>query len=157
MMFSLFFGAGNLIFPPELGQEAGSNFVFAISGFLISGVGLPLLGILAISYVSDRGATEDLSKKVHPLFSIILTCITYLSVGPFFAGPRTGVVSYEIAVSPFLNNGGNSFTLAIYTIIYFFLVYILALNPSKFVDRFGKMVTPFLLIVLFTLTAAVIF
>lgn len=88
MMFSLFFGAGNLIFPPELGQEAGRNILFAISGFLISGVGLPLMGILAISYVSDRGSTEDLSKKVHPIFAVVLTCVTYLSVGPFFAEPR---------------------------------------------------------------------
>lgn len=69
---------------------------------------------------------------------------------------ETGVVSYEIAVMPFLNNEGNAFTLAVFTIFYFSIVYILALNPSKFVDRFGKMVTPFLLIVLFTLTAAVI-
>ncbi|KKI91196.1 branched-chain amino acid transporter [Bacillus sp. SA1-12] len=157
MTFSLFFGAGNLIFPPELGQNAGDHIAFAIGGFLISGVGLPLLGVLAIAHASDRGSTEDLSKKVNPVFAVVLTCITYLTVGPFFAGPRTGVVSYEIAVVPFLNDGGNSFTLAIFTFLYFLIVYILALNPSKFVDRFGKMITPFLLIVLFTLIAAVIF
>lgn len=157
MMFSLFFGAGNLIFPPELAQKAGNNFLSAIIGFLISGVGLPLLGVLAISYASDKGSTEDLSKKVHPIFAVVLTSITYLSVGPFFAGPRTGVVSYEIAISPFLNNGGNSYTLGIFSIIYFSIVYILALNPSKFVDWFGKMITPFLLVVLFTLIAAALF
>ncbi|MBP1934418.1 branched-chain amino acid transport system II carrier protein [Ammoniphilus resinae] len=157
MIFSLFFGAGNLIFPPELGQDAGSHIAFAMGGFLISGVGLPLLGILAIAYASNKGSTEDLSKKVHPVFAVALTSITYLTVGPFFAAPRTGVVSYEIAIVPFLKDGGNSFTLAIFTLIYFLIVYVLALNPSKFVDRFGKMITPFLLAVLFTLIAAVIF
>ncbi|RKD25869.1 branched-chain amino acid transport system II carrier protein [Ammoniphilus oxalaticus] len=156
MIFSLFFGAGNLIFPPELGQKAGENMGFALGGFLISGVGLPLLGVLAIAYASGGSSTEDLSKKVHPLFAVVLTAVTYLTVGPFFAAPRTGVVSYEIAIVPFLTDGGNAFTLAIFTFIYFAIAYVLALNPSKFVDRIGKMITPFLLSVLFILIAAVI-
>lgn len=156
MVFSLFFGAGNLIFPPELGQESGGNFPFAIAGFLISGVGLPLLGILAIAYVSEKGSSDDLSKKVHPIFAVALTSITYLTIGPFFAAPRTGVVSYEIGIVPFLQDGSNSFTLAFFTIVYFLVVYILALNPGKFVDRFGKMITPFLLVALFILISAVI-
>src|SRR5690349_3610997 len=84
MIFSLFFGAGNLIFPPELGQNSGHNFWLAITGFLITGVGLPLLGILSIAYASNNGSSEDLSKHIHPLFSVILTSITYLTVGPFF-------------------------------------------------------------------------
>lgn len=156
MTFSLFFGAGNLIFPPELGREAGDHFVMAIGGFLISGVGLPLLGILAIAYVSDRGSSDDLGRKVHPIFAVVLTSVTYLTIGPFFAAPRTGVVSYEIAIVPFLQDDGDSFTLVLFSIIYFLVVYLLALNPGKFVERFGKVITPFLLVSLFILIVAVL-
>lgn len=155
MIFSLFFGAGNLIFPPEIGVGAGSNVWLAIGGFLISGVGLPLLGILAVAYTSKTGSAEDLSNKVHPIFAVAITSITYLTVGPFFAAPRTGVVSYEIAIVPFLQES-NAATLAIFTTVYFLIVYLLALFPNKFVELFGKLITPFLLIVLFILIAAVI-
>lgn len=154
MIFSLFFGAGNLIFPPELGMESGEHFGLAITGFLISGVGLPLLGLLSIAYVSDRGSSDDLGGKVHPVFGVALTIVTFLTVGPFFAAPRTGVVSYEIGIVPFLRDGGNTFTLAVFSIIYFVIVYILALEPGRFVDRIGKLITPFLLISIFILTIA---
>ncbi|WP_254846827.1 branched-chain amino acid transport system II carrier protein [Oceanobacillus sojae] len=156
MVFSLFFGAGNLIFPPELGKNAGESIWHGMGSFLISGIGLPILGLLSIAYASNTGSAEDLSKKIHPVFAVLLTSITYLSIGPFFAGPRTGVVSYEIAIAPFLPNDGNSFSLFIFTIFYFLIVYFLALHPSKFVDRFGKFVTPFLLLILSVLIIAAI-
>lgn len=83
MLFSLFFGAGNLIFPPELGQSAGSNAWPAIIGFLISGVGLPILGVMAITYVGSDDA-EGLGRRVHPYFAIGFTALTFLTIGPFF-------------------------------------------------------------------------
>jgi len=148
MVFSLFFGAGNLIFPAGLGSEAGENTWSAMAGFLITGVALPVLGLVAIANVSGDGNTEKLAQKVHPSFAKILTIITYLSIGPLMAAPRTGLVSFEIGVSPFLNQTYSTGGLLIYSIAFFGLVYYLALYPSKFVDRFGKIVTPVLLLIL---------
>ncbi|MBB6448273.1 LIVCS family branched-chain amino acid:cation transporter [Geomicrobium halophilum] len=151
MLFSLFFGAGNLIFPPLLGQEAGTNFWPAIIGFLISGVGLPLLGVLAIVYTAKE-EPEAISRRVHPRFATAFTSLTFLTIGPLFAVPRTGTVSFEIGIIPFLPDGDvKNLSLFIFTVLYFAIVYWLALNPGKFVDRIGKVITPALLFVIFIL------
>ena len=98
MIFSLFFGAGNLIFPAELGAKAGESVFSAMGGFLITGIGLPTIGLLSLAFVSKKGQPEDIAIKVHPIFALLLTCVTYLAIGPLFAAPRTGLVSFEIAV-----------------------------------------------------------
>lgn len=144
MMFSIFFGAGNLIFPAALGQAAGHNVVPAIAGFLLTGIGLPFLGIVAIALQGGR-YTEFISDKVHPKFAIILLSILYLTIGPLFAVPRTGAVSFEIGIRPFLGEDNVILGQAVYTGIFFLLTYILALNPSKLVGRIGKLLTPILL------------
>lgn len=144
MMFSIFFGAGNLIFPAALGQASGHNMAPAISGFLLTGIGLPFLGIVAIALQGGR-YTEFISDKVHPKFALILLSILYLTIGPLFAVPRTGAVSFEIGIRPFLNEDNMVIGQAIYTGIFFLLTYFLALNPSKLVDRIGKLLTPVLL------------
>lgn len=147
MLFALFFGAGNMIFPPFLGQQAGTNVWISILGFLITGVGLPLMGVIAIARVGDL---QTLASRVHPRFGIIFTIIMYLAIGPFFGIPRTGTVAFEIGVTPFLSaaTASNWTSLFLYTIIFFILTAILALNPSKLVDRIGKWLTPALLLVL---------
>ena len=157
MLFALFFGAGNLIFPPALGQASGTSLWPAIIGFLLTGVGLPLLGVLAIG-MSGHDDVQSLANKINPKFSLIFTVILYLSIGPFFAIPRTGTVSYEIGIAPFLPEmtGGFNIGLLIYTIIYFAIVGYLSLNPSKIVDRVGKVMTPILLICLLIVLAATI-
>lgn len=149
MLFSLFFGAGNLIFPPALGQAAGENLWPAISGFLITGVGLPLLGVLAIG-LSGSSDASALARRVHPVFAAILMVSTYLTIGPLFAIPRTGAVSYEVGIKPFLSGdpGSQGVGLFIYTIIFFAVTCWLALNPNKIVDRVGKVLTPALLVML---------
>lgn len=154
MLFALFFGAGNLIFPPALGQAAGENFWPAIIGFLLTGVGLPLLGVLAIG-LSGHNHLQSMANRINPAFSLVFTVILYLSIGPFFAIPRTGTVSYEIAVAPFLPaaSGGFNIGLFIYSLIFFIIVGWLSLNPSKIVDRVGKIMTPILLICLLILLA----
>ncbi|MER2113214.1 MAG: branched-chain amino acid transport system II carrier protein, partial [Solibacillus isronensis] len=85
MLFALFLGAGNIIFPPQLGQMAGENIVISMIGFLITGVGLPLLGIIAVA--KNGGDLEILAGRINPYFGIIFTSIIYLSIGPFFAIP----------------------------------------------------------------------
>lgn len=84
MLFALFFGAGNMIFPPFLGQAAGTSVWTAIIGFLITGVGLPLLGIIAIA---KNGDLQTIASRVHPLYGMIFTIIMYLAIGPFFRNP----------------------------------------------------------------------
>lgn len=147
MLFALFFGAGNMIFPPFLGQEAGTNVWPAIIGFLVTGVGLPLLGIIAVAKTGDF---ETLANRVHPIFAVIFTVVLYLVIGPFFAIPRTGTVSFEIGVLPFLSETAakSGLPLLLFTFVYFAITAWLSMNPSKLVDRIGKILTPSLLIIL---------
>ncbi|MCH7320627.1 branched-chain amino acid transport system II carrier protein [Solibacillus sp. MA9] len=148
MLFALFLGAGNIIFPPLLGQMAGENITISMIGFIITGVGLPLLGIIAVA--KNGGDLEVLAGRVNPYFGIIFTSIVYLSVGPFFAIPRTGAVSFSIGIAPFLSEGMKDswIPLFITTILFFGLTFYLAFNPTKIVDRVGKILTPALLIII---------
>ncbi|HZH59935.1 MAG TPA: branched-chain amino acid transport system II carrier protein [Metabacillus sp.] len=152
MLFALFLGAGNMIFPPAMGQQAGEHIWFATLGFLITGVGLPFLGIVAIALSGSD--IQTIGNKVHPTFGLIFPIILYLTIGPFFGIPRTATVAFEIGVTPFLPSEfvGQKFPLLIYTIIFFAITFWLSLNPRKLVDRIGKMLTPALLIILVLLT-----
>ena len=147
MLFALFFGAGNLIFPAQLGQYAGSEVWVAIAGFLITGVGLPLLGILAIGY-SKSSDLQDLSSRVHPVFGVVFTSLLYLTIGPFFALPRTGAVSYEVGIAPFIGEEFMTIGLIIFSVIFFGISLWLSLNPSKLVDNIGKYLSPAILVTL---------
>src|SRR5699024_7764871 len=117
MLFALFFGAGNLIFPAQLGHYAGTNIWSAISGFLITGVGLPLLGILAMGF-SGTNNLQELAGRVHPVYGVFFTALLYLTIGPFFAAPRTGTVAYEVGIAPFVGEGNEGTGLLIFTIIF---------------------------------------
>mgnify|MGYP000871153101 CR=1 FL=1 len=150
MMFSIYFGAGNLIFPTALGQAAGENTLLAMLGFMTTGIGLPLLGITAIALAGGE-YVPLLRAKTWPLFASVLLVILYLIIGPLFAMPRTGAVSFEIGIRPFLTEENITLGQFIYTAIFFAASYYLALNPNKIIDRVGKMLTPALLIVLFIL------
>lgn len=148
MLFALFLGAGNIIFPPELGQNAGTEFIPSIIGFLITGVGLPLLGIIAVA--KNGGDLQIVANRIHPIFSLIFTSVVYLSIGPLFAIPRTGAVTYEIGIAPFLSQSAQDswVPLFITSLLFFGIVLYLSLNPTKLVDRIGKILTPALLIVI---------
>lgn len=151
MLFSLFFGAGNLIFPPMLGQQAGEHFWPAITGFLLTGVGLPLLTVIAIA-LSGNGM-QQLASRVHPIFGILFTIVIYIAIGPTMGIPRVANVAYEMGASPFLPTSMSTSNVALltYTIIFFAIVYWISLNPSKLVDLIGTVVTPILLISIFLL------
>ena len=147
MLFALFFGAGNLIFPAAMGQQAGSNVWWAIIGFIITGVGLPLAGVLAMGYSGCRNL-QDLASRVHPKFGLFFSVLAYLTIGPCFATPRTGSVSYEIAIRPFLGEGANEMVMVGFLVIFFAISYWLSATPQKLVSRIGKVLTPSLLFVI---------
>ena len=150
MLFALFFGAGNLIFPAALGQRAGTNVWFAMMGFVLTGVGLPLAGVLAMGRSGCRHV-QDLAGRVHPVFGMLFTLALYLSIGPAFAIPRTGTVSYEIAVRPFLSEGASDGAQMIFLAIFFLVTLWLSINPKKLVGRIGGVLTPILLTVIVVL------
>ena len=101
MLFGLFFGAGNLIFPLILGGKAGGGLPAALAGLLVTAVGIPLLGIVSIGVSRSEGLI-DLSGRVSKRFCRLFTCALYLTIGPLFAIPRCGATSFTIGVSPFL-------------------------------------------------------
>lgn len=148
MLFALFFGAGNMIFPPALGQAAGTNVWTAMLGFVVTGVGLPLLGVAAIGMTG--GDLQTLAKRVHPLYGIVFTFIVYLAIGPFLAIPRTGTVAFEMGLLPFLSEGAKAsgVSLFLFTLVYFAVTFWLCLHPSKLMDRIGKVLTPALLLII---------
>ncbi|WP_339488266.1 branched-chain amino acid transport system II carrier protein [Pseudomonas sp. EL_65y_Pfl2_R95] len=150
MTFALFLGAGNIIFPPSAGMAAGGNMGMAAFGFLLTGVGLPLLTIVALARVGGGMAllTAPLGKAAGIAFAVAV----YLAIGPLFATPRTAVVSFEMGVAPFTGEGGTP--LLIYTLAYFCAVMFLSLNPGRLVDRIGKFITPVLLAALLVLGGA---
>ncbi len=150
MLFALFFGAGNLIFPASMGQNAGENVWWAVLGFVVTGVGLPLAGVLAMGYSGCKNL-QELASRVHPVYGLFFTVISYLTIGPCFATPRTGSVSYEIAIRPFLGDGNTDMIMTVFLVVFFAISYWLSASPQKLVDRIGKILTPALLVVILLL------
>ncbi len=145
MLFAIFFGAGNMIFPPALGQAAGTNLLSALAGFIFTDAGIAVLGIVAV--VLAGTSINDLGNVVGKKFSLCFAVLLYLLLGPLFALPRTGTVSFELAAVPYLGEGANSiFFSVIFTAIFFAVTYFLSSNPTKVVDIVGKVLTPILLI-----------
>ncbi|NSJ92732.1 branched-chain amino acid transport system II carrier protein, partial [Coprococcus sp. MSK.21.13] len=144
-LFAMFFGSGNLIFPPYLGKLVGNNYPIAILGFLITGVGLPLLGILSCAKVN--GTFRDIASPVGKIFAVAVTTSIILAIGPMIAIPRTAATTYELSIQPFFPN--INITTAI--IIYFLINLAFVLRPSSIIDTIGKFLTPALLILLLTI------
>lgn len=147
MLFGLFFGAGNLIFPVLMGQMAGSNVWMAILGFVVTGVGLPLLGIAAMG-ISRSNGLYDMASRVHPLYSIFFTCALYLTIGPFFAIPRTATVSFEVGIAPLINESQIGLFLVIFSLLFFLAVLYFSLKPSNILTYVGKILNPLFLLFL---------
>lgn len=144
-LFSLFFGAGNLIFPPRLGQATGSHFILAIIGFCTTGVFIPLLGLFAC--MQTHGNFEELSLKAGKNFSKIFSIILVLLIGPLIAIPRTAATTFSIAIKPnFIHSNIIEFL-----IVFLFIVFLLAIRPSGIIELVGTYLTPILLIILLTL------
>lgn len=133
MLFALFFGAGNLIFPPFLGQNAGENTLPAMIGFLATAVVLPVLGVVVVARFDGL---EKLGKQVGARFALVFTVLIYLSIGPGLGIPRAASVPFEMAVAPYLPEGSNpALWMAAYSLGFFLIALWLCLNPGKLVDR----------------------
>ncbi len=141
MLFAMFLGAGNVIFAPMVGQEAGTNTWIAMGGFLISGVGLVLLAIIALT--KGGGTVEKLASRVSPLFAVVFSVLLFLTLGPIYVIPRTTSVVYEIGIHPIFNmSSDGKWVLLIFSTIFIVLTIALCWNTTKFVDRLGKIITP---------------
>ncbi|MGO3837951.1 MAG: branched-chain amino acid transport system II carrier protein [Vagococcus sp.] len=147
MIFGLFFGAGNLIFPIQMGQEAGANIFWANLGFLITGIGLPFLGIIAFGLSNSRDLIE-LASRVGDTYAKLLTTTLFLVIGPLFAMPRLATTSFEIALKPFVTSNRVIVLQAFFSIVFFLLVWFFSRKPSKILDYIGKFLTPIFLILL---------
>ena len=143
MLFGLFFGAGNLIFPASMGQLAGSNLWWASAGFLITGVGLPLLGVAAVGISREVGVLDQ-SSGVGKGYGLFFTCLLYLTIGPFFAIPRCATVSYTVGIQQLLPQGGAA-ALAVFSLLFFGAVLFFSLRPGEILTWVGKVLTPLFL------------
>lgn len=148
-LFSLFFGAGNLILPPFLGFNAGTNWIIVTIGFLISAVLLPIMAIFA--HARLQGTMFDFAKKVSPVFSTIY-CLFVYAISVALPSPRTASVTHEIAIAPFFGTG-SLFTSG----IYFLLVLLFVLNRSKILDILGRILTPLIIVILLAIIIVGVF
>ena len=147
-LFGMFFGAGNLIFPVHLGQLAGRNVLPAMIGFIITAVGIPIMGVAAIGNTHSDGL-QQLSNKVGKGYGYVFSCLLYLTIGPGFAIPRCATTSFTVGVAPMLSAGASeSIALLIFSVIFFAIVLILSLRPGEITVWIGKVITPIFLVFL---------
>ena len=148
MLFALFFGAGNLIFPLHLGQLAGHNWLLAAVGFLITGVLLPLFSVLAVAFMHANGV-YDIGLPVGSSFALIFLTLVHLTIGPLFGTPRTATVSYTVGIAPFIPKQYNQIGLFVFTAIFFIFAYIISYKESDILTTLGKSLNPIFLLLLF--------
>lgn len=148
-LFSMFFGAGNLIFPPYLGAMAGQKLLPALIGFAVSAIGLPVLGV---AVAARAGGLPALAGRVSARFAAVFTLLIYLSIGPCVAIPRTASTSFEMAVVPFL--GGSSPAMRVgYAMMFFAVAMAVALRPDRISGFLGRITGPLLLGLILILVA----
>ena len=137
LFFGLFFGAGNLIIPVNMGHLAVNKTLPATMGFLITGVGLPLLGVIAAT-LSQSESLYDLAKPVSRIYSVLFTCMLYLTIGPLFAIPRTATVAFEVGLSPFIAGEYIQIGLLVFSLVFFAVTLYFSLRPGRILDWVGK-------------------
>lgn len=155
LLFGLFFGAGNIIFPVKLGQMAAANYGISAIGFIVTAVGVPILGIIS-SALSQRHGLKAYSLPLGNFAATAFTLALYLTIGPFFAIPRTATVAFEVGVAPYLKED-NGLPLFIYSFIFFFLVWFFTRKPSKLINVVGKVMTPLFIVLIAIFLLAVLF
>ena len=153
MLFSMFFGAGNLILPPLLGLQAGTDAAPATAGFLVAGIGLPVLGIIAVALVGD---IRQLAGRVHPLFASVFIATVYLTIGPFLAIPRTSTTAFEM-VKPLIPGGDSFVVAAVFSVVFFAIAFFLALRPGMLSRILGRFSAPALIVLIALVVGAALF
>lgn len=148
LLFGIFFGAGNLIFPPALGVASGHHFWPAILGFCLSGVGLAIITLL-VGTLTNGGFKHEMDLKFSPWFSLSFLVILYLTIGPLFAIPRTATVSFEVGLSPLVGN--SQMALMIFSFFFFLAAYLLASHPTNIMASVGKVLTPMFALLILSL------
>lgn len=144
MLFGMFFGAGNLIFPASMGQLAGRSIWQASAGFLITGVGLPLLGVAALGISREEGLLQ-LSSRVGRAYGLFFTCVLYLTIGPFFAIPRCATVSFTVGIQRLIPAERQPLVLAAFSLAFFAAVLFFSLRPGQILTWIGKLLNPLFL------------
>ena len=144
LLFGMLFGAGNLIFPVSLGQKAGNTVALATLGFCITGVGLPLLAIIAMAR-TESASMAELASKGGKNFSIFFSCLLYLCIGPLFAIPRTASVSFQVGLYPFIGETHHKIGLFIFTLLFFLAALYFSLRPGNILTYVGKILNPLFL------------
>nr|WP_282803250.1 branched-chain amino acid transport system II carrier protein [Secundilactobacillus kimchicus] len=147
LLFGLFFGAGNLIFPIHLGQLSAGNWGPATIGFLLTAILLPLLSILAISLTRSNSA-YDLALPAGKKFALFFLILIHLTLGILVASPRTATTTFAIGIQPFLPKQFDQIGLLIFSALFFGIAYLLSFNQSKITDYVGKLLNPILLALL---------
>lgn len=148
LLFGLFFGAGNLIFPIHLGQMAGANWGMATFGFLVTAVLLPLLAVLAISASHAKGV-YDIGIPLGPKFALAFMVLIHLTLGPLFATPRTASISFSVGLAPILPQKYSQISLLLFSAVFFILAFIISYKQSSILESIGKILNPLFLVLLF--------
>lgn len=155
MLFGMFFGAGNLIFPAAAGVAAGKNTVFAYLGMFLTAVGLPLLSVAALG-ISRSDSVFDLAQKPGKRFGICFSTLLYLTIGPLFAVPRYAGTSFSVGAVALGENVDQSVALAVFSLVFFAAVLALSLYPGRIMTWIGKILNPLFLALLFVLILAAV-
>lgn len=153
-LFSMFFGAGNLILPPLVGLQAGAQGVPAMAGFLITGIGLPVLGIVAVALA---GTIRDLASRVHPVFAHIFVAAVYLAIGPCLAIPRTSSTSFEMLQPLLPQHLPLEAARLAFSVLFFVAAYLLAMHPGRLTRLLGHVTGPALIVLIVAVVGAAIF
>ena len=156
MLFGMFFGAGNLIFPVHMGQLAGQNVWQVIIGFTVTGVGIPLLGVAALG-ISRSSSLMELSSRVGRRYGVFFTCALSLTIGPFFAVPRCATVSYAVGIAPMMGERDSGLWLTVFSLVFFAAVLWFSLRPSGILTWIGRIINPVFLVFLGLLVVVALF
>lgn len=136
-MFSMFFGAGNVVFPLALGQYAQDKNLFAILGLLISAVGVPFIGLISMTLFN--GDYKEFFGRLGKIPGFLLAAAIMCLIGPFGAIPRCITLSYS-TVKIFLPET----SLMTFSFISCLIILALTIRKNNILDILGYVLTPFL-------------
>ncbi len=148
LLFGLFFGAGNLIFPLHLGQLAGANWAPAALGFLVTGVLLPLLSVLAVAVTRAEGV-YDIGQPLGAGFALAFMVLIHATIGPLFGTPRTATVSFTVGVAPFVPKAAQGWALFLFSALFFLAAFAFSYKENNILANVGKVLNPVFLALLF--------